>query len=129
MPETIELVPSPESVGQARRWSSALVERRGVGELGHSVALVVSELVTNVVLHARTACDLTIHCVNEHVRVEVRDWSPDLPMIRRPLDKMATSGRGMPIVDELCEAHGAEALPDGGKVVWCELRVPASDLH
>lgn len=126
MSETIELIPSPESVGKARRWSTAKVERCGA-DMKHSVALVVSELVTNVVLHARTACDLTIRCAGERVRVEVRDWSPDLPMIRRPHDTLATSGRGMPIVAELCDAHGAEPLPDGGKVVWCELLEPESD--
>lgn len=89
------------------------------------MALLVSELVTNVVLHARTSFELTFRCLNRRLRFEVRDHSDRLPVPAGHDDPMALSGRGMGMVSILSDAYGAEDLPDGGKVVWFELEAPA----
>jgi PAS domain S-box-containing protein len=93
--------------------------------------LAVSELVTNAVLHAHT--DLTMHAwCGEEVRVEVRDSSPALPVLRK-YGTEATTGRGMGLVAALTQDHGVTRLPDGGKTVWfvitdASLGVEADDL-
>lgn len=121
MPEHLELSPLPESVAEARRWSADVVGRSPDHELADTVSLLVSELVSNVVLHAHTACDLTIDLTGERVRVEVRDGSGLLPARAQYTEPFALSGRGMVLIEGLTAAHGAAPLDDGGKLVWFEL--------
>jgi anti-sigma regulatory factor (Ser/Thr protein kinase) len=121
MPDEIELTPTPASVAQARRWSAGISEALGFGGAVDTIGLLVSELVSNVVLHARTACRLRIAVRDGRLRVEVVDGSSALPGDPPPSDPMALSGRGIQLVSALSTAHGAEALPGGGKVVWFEV--------
>ena len=88
------------------------------------MALLVSELVTNVVLHARTSFEVSFRCRNRRLRFEVRDHCDLLPVAAAEPDPMALSGRGMGMVSMLSDAYGAEDLPGGGKVVWFELEAP-----
>lgn len=125
MSERLELAPTPSSVGEARRWSADVVERAGSPEVVEALVLLASELVSNVVLHARTPCEVSIDRVDDHLRVEVRDGSDRLPTQRPVPDPLALSGRGMLLVDRLSDRHGAEPLAAGGKLVWFELTVPA----
>ena len=60
MCDRIELAPIPGSVAEARRWTTAAARRAGCNVEVDTVVLLVSELVTNVVLHARTACELVL---------------------------------------------------------------------
>lgn len=126
MSDALELEPTPASVAAARRWS---VQQLGPGhpaEVADTVALLVSELVSNVVLHARTACTLVVHDHGGRVRVEVRDGSDRLPGTQVRTDLLAQSGRGMVLVGGLSSSHGVERLPVGGKCVWFELEAPAA---
>lgn len=122
MSDRIELSPTPGSVAVARRWSTELAAQAGFKVEVDTVALLVSELVTNVVLHARTACELVIDISGDVLRVEVRDGSNAIPTATIQNDPMALSGRGMVLIDALSTTHGAEALPGGGKLVWFELQ-------
>lgn len=122
MSDRIELSPNPGSVAVARRWSTELAEQAGFKVEVDTVALLVSELVTNVVLHARTPCELVIDIAGDVLRVEVRDGSNAIPTATIQNDPMALSGRGMVLIDALSTTHGAEALPGGGKLVWFELQ-------
>lgn len=124
MPERIELAPYPENVAAARRWSAARAVEAGCEDAADTVALLVGELVTNVVLHARTSFELLFLCHDRRLRVEVHDHSDRLPVIATRPDPMALSGRGMGMVSMLSDDCGAEELPDGGKVVWFELEAP-----
>lgn len=126
MPERIKLAPDPENVAIARRWSAARAVDVGCDGVADTVALLVGELVTNVVLHARTVFELSFRCRNRRLRYEVRDHSDRLPVPVGHPDPMALSGRGMGMVSMLSDAHGAEDLPDGGKVVWFEVEAPAA---
>jgi hypothetical protein len=86
-------------------------------------ALVVTELATNAVLHARSDFTVSIAASGGGVRIEVRDRSPRPPTARaRAVD--ATSGRGLMIVGALASAWGT-FRSGSGKVVWAQI-TPAS---
>ena len=84
-------------------------------------ALLVSELVTNAVLHARTDINVVVSKGDRRVRVEVADQNGRLPS-HPDIPDDATSGRGMLLVDALACAWGIEERPDG-KVIWFEVAV------
>lgn len=125
MSESIELSPTPASVAEARRWSKGVLERAGAVELCDTMVLLVSELVSNVVLHAGTPCQLTVATDGGRVRVEVADGSDRLPGRSEHNDPLAQSGRGLQLVHGLSSAYGVDPDPQGGKRVWFELQVPS----
>lgn len=89
------------------------------------VLLLVSEVVTNAVLHARTEIRLGIGWNGDAVRVEVADHSP-LAATPRPFSEMATTGRGMQMVDQVADTWGLRPVDDG-KVIWFELTMTSHD--
>lgn len=124
MRHSLELPPTPASVAEARRWSVGQLGPACPAEVADTLALLVSELVSNVVLHARTTCTLSLASEGGRVRVEVRDGSDRLPGLQPRTDPLAQSGRGMLLVGGLSAAHGVEPQAGGGKCVWFELEVP-----
>ncbi len=120
----LELGPTPDSVGRARRWSVAYAHDSGISAVSDTLSLLVSELVSNVVLHARTPCVLEIDRSGRRIRVSVRDGSDRMPGGQTRSDPLAQSGRGMVLVEGLSSGHGVERLAEGGKSVWFELLVP-----
>lgn len=85
-------------------------------DITHPAVLVASELATNAVVHA--ASPFTVSVLEDgHIRIEVTDESPDLPVIRE------VEGRqfGMRIVKQLSERWGAEAFHADGKKVWADV--------
>ncbi|MFC9732398.1 ATP-binding protein [Streptomyces roseolus] len=118
-----ELPARTESVSRARHLTEERLLLWGRGpEIRDTAALVVSELVTNAVLHtasSRIVCELRQGA--DSVRIAVRDeGGPAGPRIR---DCGADErGRGLLIVDALCEAWGAERTGHGtAQIVWAEL--------
>lgn len=105
------------AAGDARRF---VRDQLAVGDdVLASIELLVSELVTNAVLHASTAPRLAIRLSRATVRIEVYDDDPTIPR-PLPFDTERIGGRGLYIVDAMSERWGAE--PAGaGKVVWFEL--------
>lgn len=119
MAESIHLAAEPSSVGQARRFCTAVLESWGADDdLVITCALLVSELATNAVLHARTPFSVRLHRRGV-VRVEVCDESPHLPH-SGDVDVDSPSGRGLRMVEGLSTTSGTTALTDG-KSVWFEL--------
>ncbi len=88
-----------------------------------TAALLASETVTNAVRHAGSAPTVTIAVSDGVVEVGVTDRdgarSPHLSWAEDP---MATSGRGLAIVDALADEWGTARLGDG-KQVWFRLSV------
>ena len=82
---------------------------------------MVSELATNAVMHARTAFDVAVHA-DRAVRIVVTDGSRAVPEMREPLPD-ALDGRGLHLVEGVCEDWGCDLI-DGGKAVW--VTMPAS---
>jgi PAS domain S-box-containing protein len=109
--------PASLSASEARRFVRGLLSDADRDEWAEAAELAVSEVVTNVVLHAHTRFDLTVRLNDEHVRVEIRDRNPALPR-QRGYDDEATTGRGMALVEAITDAHGITSLGSEGKVVW-----------
>jgi anti-sigma regulatory factor (Ser/Thr protein kinase) len=108
------------------------------GELGEArfrvCELLVSELVTNIVLHTPedspfAAADMRVRLYGDRVRVEVRDDGPGFVPKPRTNGQDAGSGWGLHLVDELADHWGVE--PGLQNCVWFEVgRTPlASGLH
>ena len=85
--------------------------------------LLVGELVTNAVVHARTELGLRVELRGDLLHLAVRDGSPRrLRLVTDPVpDPEAEGGRGLWLVEQLARAWGVNRHPDGGKVVWCTL--------
>ena len=113
------------AVAQARRYVRTALRRLGAEDLEEAGELAVSELVTNAMLHARTAFTVTLRTMpTGRVRVEVADTSPGLVQLRHQ-GPAATTGRGLQLVEAVSQAWGVEALAERegpGKRVWFEPR-------
>jgi anti-sigma regulatory factor (Ser/Thr protein kinase) len=116
-----EFLPEPDAPAAARRLvADALFERGRNGEFLGDAEVVVSELATNAVVHAKSLFSLAVRFEDSTVRISVGDGSP-VPPIVRDAGPTAGFGRGMRLVDTLCSDWGVD-LAGGGKVVWAELR-------
>ncbi|MBC7639245.1 MAG: ATP-binding protein [Rhodoferax sp.] len=122
----ISLAAQASSARVARRFVRSTLEQWSLGSLSANAELMVSELVTNVVLHART--DLVVRlglrstATVTLLRVGVHDGSRRPPRTMRYSD-LAATGRGMRIVRALASDSGVQTEADG-KTVWFELVVP-----
>jgi len=87
-------------------------------------ALLVSELVSNVVDHAHTEALLTLELARagDWLRISIADGSAVRPVIQ-DLDDDRPRGRGLQLVEAIAERWGAEDH-HGGKRVWFELGPP-----
>jgi hypothetical protein len=93
----------------------------GWSEEGASAAeLVVSELVANAMLHARTVVRVQADVRSDRMELHVVDGDGRLPTVKAYGDN-APTGRGLRLVSGLSEEWGAERRP-GGKAVWAVLR-------
>lgn len=118
-----ELAAHPGSVSQARRLAHARLTGWSVcADTCDSAALVVSELVTNAIVHTastRVVCELHDH--DDLVRIAVRDEGcapgEPHPSPQRPDEE---HGRGLLLVEALCQSWGAQEY-GSGLLVWAEL--------
>lgn len=129
MGEGIQLPPIASSVATARRWAGARVLVLAGDAAAETASLLVSELVSNVVLHARTACELSLVRSDVALRLAVRDFSERLPRASATREPMGMSGRGMLLVEQLSDAHGVDPHPEGGKSVWFEINLAPVELR
>lgn len=117
------LPPQPQAVAEARELTRAALTSWGLQPLLDPATLVVSELVTNALTHARSEMTLELRWGEGLLRISVTDASPDSPE-RQDADPGAEGGRGMHMVTELASGWGIEHLPSG-KRVWAEIAIPA----
>jgi anti-sigma regulatory factor (Ser/Thr protein kinase) len=92
-------------------------------------ALLVSELVTNSVVHANVgagrALTVEVRTLDDRVRIAVADPGSRLKPCLLPPDPETPGGLGLLLVDELCETWGV--WQDVGSTrVWCELLLDQS---
>lgn len=138
----LEVRPDPAEVGRARRWARSRLAGSGIRvdePLAETLILLISELVTNAVVH--TGCPAVLRMrlpdvpdVPDEVagagpgtagagpgtvRVEVCDASARPPK-QRHADGDATNGRGLELVDGLADRWGWQA-EGAGKSIWCEV--------
>ena len=122
--------PVPESAGKARRSARTVLSAWGLQALAEDVDLVVSELITNALLHtglgpggAPTPVRLELELAGKALTCRVVDSSP-LPPQPEEADHDAESGRGLILVEALADAWDWEEQPEG-KAVWARFLLPA----
>ena len=113
------LRPVPDACRQVRQLVTQACETWQRADLTATAALIATELVANVVRHARTSMEFTLGLRNGRLCMAVRDGSRRLP---KPVEPGVTSagGRGLWLVRDLTEAWGVLPVSDG-KVVWTQL--------
>ena len=124
----LHLDAEPDAVPRARRWVADAVRNSPHAHLVPDAELVVSELVTNALLHAGPPVAVRVD-LGETVRIEVSDGSRTAP-VRGRARADAMTGRGLSLVSALARDWGVEPRPSG-KAVWCELApvgTPAPEL-
>ncbi|MFD6758040.1 ATP-binding SpoIIE family protein phosphatase [Streptomyces roseolus] len=116
----------PERIAEAREQVRQLLHDWTDEDQLDAAVLMVSEMVTNVLVHTDGDALLTaeVACGEKArlLRVEVSDASDELPHKRHP-GEMASSGRGLVLMEMLADAWGV--APRGeGKTIWFELTEP-----
>ncbi|GAB2872083.1 SpoIIE family protein phosphatase [Streptomyces deserti] len=110
----------PQAVGHARRFTRRTLRSWGVTKGLDPVLLVVSELVTNALVHTDGQVRLDITLINDRLRIAVADTSPRSPVKPTSIGWEATGGRGILLVEAVSAAWGTVPA-SGGKQVWAEL--------
>lgn len=125
------------AVSAARDFTVATVRRWGVPERCSDIAVVVSELLTNALVHALPesglvqryrAIQLGLLQPGPCVLCVVADPSRR-PPVPKDLADLDETGRGLRIVDAFSDRWGYAALGDLGKVVWAMFSTVASSAH
>lgn len=87
-------------------------------ELGQ---LVVSELVSNAVLHTGTAIEVEVWLDDQgRLLLRVHDDGDGVPVVVPP-DRRTIGGVGLDLVSRVAQSWGVTPDPHGGKDVWCVL--------
>ncbi len=115
---------TPESAHAARHLASSALHVWGLDEIEYSAWLVVSELMANAAMHAHhDLVRVTVTLLEpRRVRIAVVDRSRTMPE-RHKADDGDEHGRGLAIVEALCDVWDVDRLP-WGKRVWGELTAP-----
>jgi hypothetical protein len=138
----LDLEPSPLAVRRGRAHAEAVLTNWGLPDdvVADSV-LVVSELLTNAVRHARRpdaqrsdkdiaggaaqGCNLLLWCAERSLTVAVHD-ADSRPPVLRDTQRESEGGRGLVLVDTLAAKWGCTYPSSAsGKVVWARFAVPA----
>jgi DcmR-like sensory protein len=107
---------SREAPAEARHFAVATLNVWGAGDLAGDVALVVTELAANAIVHARSAFTVILSVHDDVLRISVRDAVPlDGAGLR------AAPLHGLAVVDALASRWGVESLGNAGKTVWVDL--------
>ena len=109
------------SVRLSRYATRAVLIAWQLGHVDEAATLLVSELVTNAVRHARDTDVVTVdlHAERTWLRIEVLDTDRHWPQPRIP-DQFDESGFGFVLVDALAGNWGVRET-EAGKAVWAEL--------
>jgi DNA-binding NarL/FixJ family response regulator len=115
----IALTRDTVSPSKARSFVASTLTGWRESGLVDTIELLVTELVTNVIVHTSAAPAVRVSLFPDRVHVEVVDTDPTPARARQALPS-ATSGRGLALVDALAVAWGSVEVDDG-KVVWFDV--------
>ncbi|PRY10082.1 ATP-binding SpoIIE family protein phosphatase [Kineococcus rhizosphaerae] len=114
------LPPTATAAARARHLVQESCRLAGIpDETADTATLLVSEAVTNAVVHGRGPVRLVLDVDADRVHLEVSDAAPAAP-VRREIDLEAVGGRGLQLIDALASAWGVRADPPG-KTVWLDV--------
>jgi anti-sigma regulatory factor (Ser/Thr protein kinase) len=122
---SMELAPDHTAAARARQFVAVTLRAWGLDEAVEDAELLVSELVTNAILHARSPATVRIDHTPPRLRVAVCDSSPSPPRVR-DYGPDAVTGRGMLLVDRIARRWGVE-MNGNGKCVWFEVDAAGQD--
>lgn len=106
-------------VAEARHTTGKVLIDWGCDGLVDDAQLVVTELVTNAILHTESPCTVSLQLSDSALHIAVTDHGLGFPE-RQPFDLHREGGRGLLIVSSLADAWGVEPV-DQGKTVWATL--------
>ncbi|TLS40473.1 PAS domain S-box protein [Streptomyces montanus] len=118
------LAEDPRAAGQARRHVREQLSVWGLDDLTPTTELLASELVGNVVRHAKGPVSLRLLHSTE-LTCEVFDGSLTMPRIRRATDT-DEGGRGLQLITALSQRWGTRYTATG-KCIWAEQALLGSD--
>lgn len=112
-------------VSEMRRLVRAHLASCGMRALADDVELMVSELLTNSLVHSgSTALSMVLRVSDDLLHMQVFDGVRREPTLRARPCADAESGRGLDLVDAIVRARqGAWGLSPGGTLTWCTLPV------
>jgi hypothetical protein len=113
-------------VGAARRSRELVTEACGRWDqpaFAGPACIVVTEMVNNVVAHARTPMIVLLAVRRDAMSVAVRDRSNTVPQFTGPVPATSYGGRGLLLIDSVADRWGSLRL-ETGKVVWSVLQQP-----
>ena len=117
---------------QARDFLAAACSAWRAEQFIAPASLVLSELVSNAVMHAGTELDVQLRLADDVLLLSVHDTGPGMPQSVMPPpgqpDILSVGGHGLDIVSQISESWGVAPDPGGraGKSVWCVLRADGS---
>ena len=108
------------SAAEARSWLSDFLSRSAVAvKVCEDAILVISELVTNALLHGQGRPVVRAGITPGLLELSVTDTGPELPeLLARDPERIG--GIGLAIVEQVSRAWGVASFP-GGKTVWATL--------
>jgi len=113
---------NPRNIANARDFVAGHLVDHDLARMVGDAALVVSELATNAVVHARTPFEVTLSRYDGTVEIAVTDglWTAP-PFVQTHLFELG--GRGLTLVEGYSRSWGVRPTSDGGKSVWAALSV------
>ncbi|MGC1213825.1 MAG: ATP-binding protein, partial [Micromonospora sp.] len=115
-----DLTPTVSAAREARALVIDGCARWGVRDLAEPACIAVTEMVNNVVAHARTPMTVRVAPRDSSLHLAVRDHSRRQPAFAGLAPLTSTGGRGLLLIDTVARRWGSTPLADG-KVVWCVL--------
>lgn len=111
-----------KAVGEIRLCLRELLRNRCRADAAQVAELLITEIVTNALVHTGQGAEVSARLAAARLRVEVRDYASRRPLPYVPTADDGTHGRGLVLVQELADAWGVDVVEPGrGKVVWFEL--------
>ncbi|MET7422377.1 SpoIIE family protein phosphatase [Dactylosporangium sp. NPDC005555] len=126
----IRLPADHSSPGLAREAIRTIVHERDLGAILDEALLLVTELTTNSVVHARTEVDVEMTAIDTSLTVTVLDFkpgtvTPNIPVPGATVTDLDERGRGLLLVNQLASSWGTLHF-GGGKGVWFRLDKPGA---
>jgi len=118
----LHLLSELTSPARARDLVGQACKMWGLPQLAGAAQLIISELVTNAIRHARSDLEVTVALGEQYLHLHVRDRDPRIPRIFTADSPHPDHSRGMKLVDGLASGWGTTLRPYG-KSVWATLKI------